>query len=41
MNSNHYCALTLRTLVVVCLTALFIADSQAQTDAARSIARLS
>jgi len=35
MNSNHYCALTLRTLVAVCLTALFIADSQAQTDAAR------
>src|SRR5262247_1992129 len=35
MNSNHYCALTLRTLVAVCLAALFIADSQAQTEAAR------
>jgi adenosylhomocysteine nucleosidase len=35
MNSNHYCTLTLRTLVAVCLAALFIADSQAQTDAAR------
>src|SRR5262249_56030443 len=35
MNSNRYRALTLRTLVAVCLVALFIADSQAQTDAAR------
>src|SRR5262245_44755081 len=34
MNSNHYRALTLRTLVVICLTALLIADSQAQTEAA-------
>src|SRR5262249_49044408 len=35
MNSNRYRALTLRTLVAVCLVALFIADSQAQTEAAR------
>ncbi len=34
MNSNHYRALTLRTLVAICLTALLIADSQAQTEAA-------
>jgi adenosylhomocysteine nucleosidase len=35
MNSNHYCTLTLRTLVAVCLAALLIADSQTQIDAAR------
>src|SRR4030095_7672318 len=35
MDSNHYRTLTLRTLIAVCLVALFIADSQAQTDAAR------
>src|SRR5689334_434029 len=35
MNSNHYRALTLRTLVAVCLAALFIVDSRAQTGAAR------
>lgn len=35
MNSNHCRALTLRTLVAICLAALLIADSQAQTEAAR------
>src|SRR5262245_30493172 len=34
MNSNHYRALMLRTLAAICLTALLIADSQAQTEAA-------
>jgi adenosylhomocysteine nucleosidase len=33
MNSNHYRALTLRTLAAICLTALLIAASQAQTEA--------
>jgi nucleoside phosphorylase len=37
MNSNHYRALTLRTLVAICLTALLVADSQAQTEAALKI----
>src|SRR5262245_14259847 len=35
MNINHYCALTLRAMLAVFLAALFIADSQAQTAAAR------
>src|SRR5215470_1287598 len=34
MNSNHYRALTLRTLAAICLTVLLIAGSQAQTEAA-------
>jgi len=35
MNSNQYRALMIRTLVAVCLAALFVAVSQAQTEAAR------
>src|SRR4030095_10832790 len=35
MNSNHYCTLTLRTLVALDLAARFIADSQAQSDSSR------
>jgi hypothetical protein len=34
MNSNHYRALTIRTLAAICLTALLVAVSQAQTEAA-------
>jgi len=34
MNSNHCRALTLRALVAICLTALLVADSRAQTEAA-------
>ncbi len=35
MNSNHYRVLRFRALAVVCLTALFIADSRAQSESAR------